>query len=253
MAFAVVAVPHGPAPGVTLDQSSKALLACGILAAFLYIAMTLFVGILWEGYRAADQTISELSAIGAPTRSLWVVLATIYGVLMIAFGWGVWRSSSRNRALRVIGALLMIQAVFALFWPPMHQRAALAAGGGTLTDTLHIAWTIVTSVFFMFALGFGTAAFGNRFRLYSLATMLIVFGAGAWTGTFAAGIQANLPTPWAGLWERLNTTAFMVWIAVLATALWRTETLAEIRNTSCPQSFTGPKSEAKSFVDGGPS
>jgi hypothetical protein len=146
----------------------------------------------------------------------------------------------------------MVQAAFSFFWPPMHQRAVLAAGGGTLTDTLHIVWAIVTSLFFMFALGFGAAAFGKRFRIYSIATMVIVFACGAWTGTYAPLIQANLPTPWAGVWERTNTTAFMVWIAVLATTLRRTGTLRERRNTSCPQSFNGPKGEAKSFADGGP-
>ena len=199
----------------------KALLICGILAGILYVAMTILVGRMWGGYSAADQTISELSAIGAPTRPLWVVLATIYTALMIAFGWGVVKSAGRNRALRLVGALLVTQAVFGVFWPPMHQRAVLAAGGATLTDTLHIVWTIVTSVFFMLALGFGAAAFGKRFYLYSLATIAIVFACGAWTGTYASGIQANLPTPWAGVWERLNTGAFMVWIVALATTLLR--------------------------------
>jgi hypothetical protein len=204
----------------------KGLLVCGILASFLYVAMSLFVGRLWEGYSSWSQTISELSAIGAPTRPLWVVLGAVYTVLMVAFGWGVVKSSSHNRALRVAGALLVIQGVFGLFWPPMHQRAVLAAGGGTLTDTMHIAWTIVTSLFFMFALGFGAVAFGKRFRVYSIATMVIVFAAGAWTGTYASGIEANLPTPWAGVWERINTTAFMVWIAALAIALLRTRETA---------------------------
>ena len=51
--------------------------------------------------------------------------------------------------------------------------------------------------------------------------MVIVFGRGAWTGTYASRIQANLPTPLAGVWERMNTTAFMVWIAVLAIAILR--------------------------------
>jgi hypothetical protein len=147
---------------------------------------------------------------------------------MITFGWGVWKTASNNRALRVVGALLVIQGVFGFFWPPMHQRAVLAAGGGTLTDTMHIAWTIVTSVFFMFALGFGAAAFGKQFRAYSIATMLIVFACGVWTGTYASRIQANLPTPGAGVWERMNTTAFMVWIAVLAIALLRTRDLGVV-------------------------
>ena len=206
--------------GASVERWRKPLLACGVLAGVLYVAMTLLVGMLWDGYSAADQTVSELSAIEAPTRTLWMVLGTIYSALMMAFGWVVWKSASHH-ALRAAGALLLMQAVFGVFWPPMHQRAVLAAGGGTLTDTLHIVWTIVTSLFFMGALGFGAAGLGKRFRLYTLATMAIVFACGAWTGTYAAGIQANLPTPGAGVWERINTNAFMLWVVVLACALLR--------------------------------
>ncbi len=199
----------------------SALLICGVVAAVLYVAMTLCVGLLWPGYSLTAQTISELSAIGAPTRPLWLVLAAIYTALMIAFGCGVWASAGSNTVLGIAGASLAIQGVFGLFWPPMHQRAVLASGGGTLTDTLHIVWTIVTSVFFVAAMGFGAAALGRRFRVYSIVTLVVVVASGMWTGTYAAQLQANLPTPGAGIWERIDTTAFMVWIAVLATTLLR--------------------------------
>jgi hypothetical protein len=206
-----------------IERWRKPLLTCGILGGVLYVAMTLVVGLLWDGYSTADQTISELSAIGAPTRPIWMALATIYTTLMMAFGWIVWQSAPR-RTLRILGALLFTQAVFGIFWPPMHQRAVLAAGSGTLTDTLHIVWTIVTSLFFMSALGFGAAGFGERFRFYSLATMAIVLACGVWSGTYAPWIQTNQPTPWVGVWERINTSAFMLWIVVLASTLLRSET-----------------------------
>ena len=46
----------------------------------------------------------------------------------------------------------------------MHQREVLAAGGGTLSDTMHVVLGGVT-VFLMFlAIGFGATAFGKRFR-----------------------------------------------------------------------------------------
>ena len=48
----------------------RTLLVCGILSSLLYVAMTIFVAMQWEGYSSISQTISELSAIGAPTRSL---------------------------------------------------------------------------------------------------------------------------------------------------------------------------------------
>jgi hypothetical protein len=37
----------------------------------------------------------------------------------------------------------------------------------------------------------------------------------------APRLQANLPTPWIGLWERVNISVFLLWIAVLATVLLR--------------------------------
>jgi glutamate racemase len=76
-------------------------------------------------------------------------------------------------------------------------------------------------VFFMFIVGFGAAALGKRFRNYSIATMVIVLACGAATGTYASRIQADLSTPWVGVWERISIAAFMGWIAVLATALLR--------------------------------
>jgi hypothetical protein len=207
--------------GASAERGRRSLLACGILASVLYVAMTLFVGLLWEGYSVLSRVPSELSAIGAPTRLLWVWLGMVYGVLMVSFGWIVWKSAPPNRALRVVGALLVVHTVFAQFWPPMHQRAVLAAGGGTLTDTLHLVWATITGFFFMLMVGFGAAALGKRFRVYSIATIVIVLACGAVTGTYASRIQADLPTPLVGVWERISIAVFMGWIAVLATVLLR--------------------------------
>ena len=58
--------------------------------------------------------------------------------------------------------------------------------------------------------------------------VLLVFG--GLTFLEAPRLQANLPTPWIGLWERINISVFLLWIAVLATALLRTPNLgAETR------------------------
>jgi hypothetical protein len=50
----------------------------GIVSSLLYVAMNVFVAMQWEGYSSASQTISELSAIDAPTRSLWVLPGTSF-------------------------------------------------------------------------------------------------------------------------------------------------------------------------------
>jgi hypothetical protein len=203
------------------ERWRRSLLGSGILGAVLYVAMTLFVGLRWDGYSIVSGVPSELSAIGAPTRQLWMWLGGVYAVLMVGFGWIVWRSAPPNRNLRVVGALLMAHTVFGQFWPPMHQRAVLAAGGGTLTDTLHLVWAALTGIFFMFIVGFGAAALGRRFRVYSLATIVVVLACGAVTATYASQLQADLPTPGVGVWERISIAAFMAWIVILAIALLR--------------------------------
>lgn len=200
----------------------KGLLVCGILSPLLYVVMNAFVPMLFEGYSLASQTVSELSAIGAPTRPLWVWLGTVYSLLVVAFGVGVWKSAGRNRPLRVVGGLMVVDGVVSLYWPPMHLRGA----GFTLTDTMHIIWTIVTVLLMMLAIGFGAAAFGKRFCLYSIATMVILVVFGALTGMDGPRIAANLPTPWVGVWERIGIAAFMLWVVVLAMILLRDQSSA---------------------------
>ena len=47
----------------------RALLLCGVLSPLLYAAADVLAGLRWDGYSFRDQTISELGAIGAPSRA----------------------------------------------------------------------------------------------------------------------------------------------------------------------------------------
>jgi hypothetical protein len=53
-----------------------------------------------------------------------------------------------------------------------------------------------------------------RFRLYSIARIVILLAFGVLISLDAPRVQANRPTPWAGLWERINIVAFLVWVVV---------------------------------------
>ena len=198
-----------------LLMARKILLVCGILSSMLYVAMNVIAAMLYEGYSSASQTVSELSAIGAPTRPLWLLLGIPYTLLATAFGWGVWASAGRNRPLRVVGGLMVAYGVIGLFWPPMHMRGAEF----TLTDTMHIVFATATVLLMLLSIGFGAAAFGKRFRLYSINTMVILVVFGILTGLDSPRISANLPTPWIGVWERISIGAFLLWIVVLAVRL----------------------------------
>lgn len=199
----------------------RGLLRCGIFSSLLYVAMNIFIPLLYDGYNSASQTISELSALGAPTRPLWVVMGVVYTLLVIGFGWVIWQSAQLNRPLKVVGILIFINGIVSLFWPfaPMHQREVLAAGEGTISDTLHIALSFVTVMLMTLAIAFGAVAFGRRFRLYSILTVLVLLLFGILTGIDAPNIKQNLPTPLIGVWERINIGVYMLWVVVLAARL----------------------------------
>ena len=198
----------------------KILLGCGILSSLLYVATVVLAPMRWEGYSSASQTVSELIAIDAPTRPLVVPLFLAYGVLVIAFGLGVWASASSNRALRFVAVGLVgkevLGLVVTLFFP-----IRLRGVESTLTDTMHGILTFVGVLFMLLAIGFAATAFGKRFRLYSIATFLLLVVGGVLTGLDAPKLEANLPTPWMGVWERINIYAYMLWVVVLAIGLLR--------------------------------
>ncbi|KAM3103355.1 DUF998 domain-containing protein [Phormidesmis sp. 146-20] len=200
----------------------KVLLVCGILSSLIYVTTVVLAPMRWEGYSSASQTVSELIAIDAPTRSLVVPLFILYSLLVYAFGVGVWQLSGQKRVLRFAAVGLVGKEVLGLvvtLFFPMHLRGI----EGTLTDTMHATLTGVGLLFMLLALGCAAIAFGKWFRLYSIATILIFVVFGVLAGLDGSRLEANLPTPWMGVWERINIFAYMLWVVVLSIALLRNQ------------------------------
>jgi hypothetical protein len=151
------------------------------------------------------------------------VLGPIYTLLVTAFGWGVCRSAGSRRAVRAVGALILAFGALGLLWPfaQMHQREVLAAGGATWSDTMHVTLGGVSVLLMFLAIGCGAAAFGTRFRRYSIGSVVVLLAFGILTFLEAPRLETGLPTPWIGLWERINISVFLVWIVVLAIRLLR--------------------------------
>jgi Protein of unknown function (DUF998) len=208
----------------------RVLLGAGIGASLFYVVALVLGPMRWEGYSSTNQTISELFAVDAPSRPLVVSLLFVSGVLALAFGLGVLWSAGRNRALRVTGGALVIVGVVDQAGPffPMHMREVLARGGGTFSDTMHIALTIVLSLLSLLAMAFGAVVFGKRFRVYSVATILTLVAFGATASMQAGALATNEPTPWQGVYERINVAAYLLWMVVLAIILLRARTIASI-------------------------
>ncbi len=197
----------------------RVLLCCGILSSLLYIAMNIFIPGGFEGYSSVSQTVSELSAIGAPTRAVWLPLGVIYTLLFTAFGFGLRMVSHQNYRLRLAATLVIMYGVISLAWPfaPMHLRGAAF----TFTDAMHITLGIITMLLMLAIMFCGAAAFRKWFRVYSILSIILFLLFGTLTGIEAPRIAENGPTPWIGLWERINIAVFMLWIIVLVIVLLR--------------------------------
>ena len=204
-------------------SSKRILLICGILSSLLYVAATILGAMRWNGYSSTSQTVSELIAINSPSAPLVVPLFFAYSVLMFAFGLGVWRSSGQKRVLRIVACFIVGKEVLGLavtLFAPMHMRGQET----TLTDTMHALLTGAGVFLCMFpAIGLGATAFGKQFRFYSIGTMLIFIVFGIISFLDAPQLAANLPTPWLGIWERVNIFGYLLWIMVLAITLLKKE------------------------------
>lgn len=206
----------------------ETLLYLGILSSLIYAAMNIFIPMQWQDYSIVTQTVSELSAIGAPTRPVWVFWGMVYTLLMFAFGWGICMSANRNRPLRIVGTLLIIYGFIGLFWPPMHLRGTVF----DLTDTLHIVFSLLTVLLMLFSMGFGAASLGKGFRIYSIITIIIAIVFGVLTGNEAPHVAPDQPTPLIGIWERINIGVFLLWIIVFAIILLRKQSAGHLITVS---------------------
>ncbi len=199
----------------------RVLLLFGIFSSIWYAAINIFVAFMYPGYSVVSMAVSELSAIDASTRILWVLLALPYPLLFALFGWGVRRIADAGSSLMITGGLMIAYSIFNLYWPAMHQRHVIALGDATLTDVLHKAWTMVILLLMLMMIVYGAAGRGKRFRIYSMATLAIFIVFGTLTWLESPGMSQNLPTPYIGLWERINIGAFLLWVAVFAMTLMR--------------------------------
>jgi hypothetical membrane protein len=198
--------------------ATKALLVAGIVAVGVYAVGDLLSGLLYEGYSYRDQAISELAAFGSPVRPLMVAAILVHGLLLVAFGVGVWRSGDR-RSLHWVGLLLVAAGLVGF---PTHTVFAMSSRWmeGGFNDTMHIILSGVFSLFVFVAVALSAVAYRGWFRLYSIVTLVVLIGFGGAASIAIRGIEENL-TPWAGGFERINAYAYFAWLVVLAVTVIR--------------------------------
>jgi hypothetical protein len=203
-------------------MARKALLVSGIVATVFRVATDIIVGSRWEGYSRFSQSISELGAIGSPTRGLLVPLEILYTGLMITFALGVWRSAGGGRAVRAIALLLaanMILSLGVLLFLPM----TIGAAGEASASVLHVVLMACGVVCFLLAIAFGAIGFRDWFRWLSIG-ILAAYALLTVIGTVVLPRLMSGPGgPSAGIQERTMVSGFLIWVVLLAMALWKTE------------------------------
>jgi hypothetical protein len=222
------------AQNFNLEKFRRAAFFAGILSSVLYAGMNAFIPLLWPAYDSLSQTVSELSAIGAPTRLVWLTFGTIYTILIIVFG--LCASDCGKPRLRTAGLLIVAYGTIGVYWPPMHLREVLAAGGGSLTDTLHLLWAGVTVLIMLTVMIMGASVHRGVFRTYSFISIVVMAFFGALTGIQADRLELGLATPWLGVWERASVGAYLLWVAVFAAIQLRTHAFEAIRGAECRRS-----------------
>src|SRR6185369_5903735 len=87
----------------------KVLLLGGVFSSLLYvIGIDVIAALRYPDYHNyADQMVSELLAVGAPTRTFMVWLCIPYNFLLFALAVGVWASAGGKRATRFTAAALI--------------------------------------------------------------------------------------------------------------------------------------------------
>ena len=201
----------------------KLLLVCGILAALIYIGSDIAAALSWEGYRYTDQSVSELRAIGSPTRSFLMPILSIYAMLEISFGFGVWKVANKKRSLLITSILLIalgiLDSMGSIFSLNINEAA------GSVTNNIHMAVTIITVLFIFLIIGFGATAYKKWFLFYSIGTILTLIVSGFVSFLNIQKFAAQQQGSWLGIVERINIYGYMLWVMVFAIVLLRSRPL----------------------------
>jgi hypothetical membrane protein len=191
----------------------RRLLASGVVASALYVAIDLVAALAFPDYHSfTRRVVSELMATGAPTERLVDPLFLLYGALMLVFAWAVWSVSARRR-VRALAVVLGLYGAFGLLGPTVFEMDLRREDGAlSPADLRHIAATVILVVIIFVAVALGAGVLGRRFRWFSYATIVVMLVFGSLSAALAT-------SAWVGLVERINIGAFLAWVVVLAVGL----------------------------------
>lgn len=198
------------------EKLRRWLLVCGIAGAAVYPLSDILASTRYPGFSYRDQAVSELFAIGAPTSALVVTLFSVSSALLFLFAIGIWMSANGRRTVRWIAVMMALNATNALvLWNffPMHMRGQQP----TFRDMMH--GLLAIDPFLLAAIVLAAIAFPGRFRVYTVATIVVTSLLAVMGLSHVTAVFSNRPTPWMGATERASQYLTNLWYAVLAVKL----------------------------------
>ncbi len=191
----------------------------GIVSFVSYLLAVVFAPLAYPGYHWLSQAVSDLSALDAPSRQLWLKLSCLYsiGAIVSLTLCCVYIQNRLNRLLRV-GIYLFTVMNWVSYLGYAMFPLSTSGYAGTFQDIIH-AYVVTASVVILSIVSLLFIMIGGyRERKYR---PLAVFATVALVLMFAGAVGSGaLPTAYFGVAERFSVFAATGFTAVLGYELF---------------------------------
>ncbi len=199
----------------------RILAICGIAAPFLFTALVTAGGLIYEGYSHTTQAISELGGVEAQYPLLQNTNFFVVGVLIMAFALGLHRGTGDGQGSRLGPVLLGI------FGAIMVSHGFLSCDPGcefeSLTGAMHnltgLAGFIagIAGIFVISRRLNGDPHWHSLYRFSRVTGVAALVSLLLWIGVAKAAEVESLN----GVLQRVFIATWFIWVAVMATQLFR--------------------------------
>ncbi|MCF1618602.1 DUF998 domain-containing protein [Tetragenococcus koreensis] len=191
----------------------------GVVSLISYTMAVLFAPLAYPNYHWQTQAVSDLSAVDAPSLTLWNQLASLYGICGVVSITlvCVYIQGKLNRKLRIgiyiFALMLWISNVGYTMFP-----LSSSGNAGTIQDMIHIYVITVAvvllsiiSLIFIIVGGMKTSKY-KRLSIFALLSLLLMF-----IGAIGTGL---VPAEYFGIPERFSVFSVTIFNAILGVYLY---------------------------------
>lgn len=193
----------------------------GVAAFLSYIAAMIFSPGAYPGYDSMSQAVSDLSAVNAPSRERWEMLAAVYNAFTLPclFAVCIYIREKLNKPLRAGIYLFTLMSCISKVGYGMFPLSD-SGNAGTFQDIMHVyvvtPLVVILSIASLITIMVGGYRSKGRYR--SLAVCATVALGMMFAGPIGMGV---FPKAYFGIFERFSVLAATGFTAVLGIALFR--------------------------------